>query len=84
MMVNLTIPLGKRSSLIVRENSIINQDDISSVYIVNNNSKIIKKKVEIGLKFDGMIEILSGLNPNDIVVYEGINKIKEGSSVKVK
>ena len=31
-----------------------------------------------------MIEILDGLNPSDLIVYEGINKVKEGSKVVVK
>ena len=31
-----------------------------------------------------MIEVLNGIKQNDLVVYEGINKIRDGSSVKVR
>ena len=31
-----------------------------------------------------MVEIIEGLKFNDVVVFEGINKIQEGSLVKVK
>ena len=84
MMVNLTIPLEKRNSLMVRENSVISQDDISFVYVVSDKNIVKKKRVKIGIKNEGMIEILSGLDIGDVVVYEGINKIKNGSVVKVR
>ena len=84
MMVNLKIPLDERNSYVVRENSIINEDDISYVFLVDKDNKIIKKKVELGIRNDGMVEIIEGLKSNDIVVFEGINKIQEGSLVKVK
>ena len=31
-----------------------------------------------------MVEILKGINADDLVVYEGINKIRDGSAVKIK
>ncbi len=84
MMVNLKISLEKRNSFVVRENAIINEDDISHVFIVNEENKIIKKKVEVGIKDNGMVEIMSGLKSDDRVVFEGINKIQEGSVVRIK
>ena len=83
-MVNLKIPLDDRNSYVIRENAIINEDDISYVFLVDKDNKIIKKKVEVGIKNNGMVEIIGGLKSNDIVVFEGINKIQEGSVVKVK
>ncbi len=84
MMVSLKMPLETRISYVIRENAILNQDDITYVYLVNNKNQVTKKKVKLGIKEDGMIEILEGLTPNDNVIYEGINKIKEGSVVKLK
>ena len=40
--------------------------------------------MNVGLRKDGFVEIIDGLNSFDLVVYEGINKIKEGTSVKIK
>ena len=84
MMVNLKIPLDERKSYVIRENSIVNEDDISYVFLVDKDNKIIKKKVELGIRNDGMVEIIEGLKSNDVVVFEGINKIQEGSVVTVK
>ena len=84
MMVNLKMPLERRVAYVIRENAILNKDDIAYVYLVNNKNQVTKKRVKVGMKQDGMIEILEGLQPNDNIVYEGINKIKEGSVVKLK
>ncbi len=84
MMVNLEIPLTNRKSLTIRENAILSQDDLSYVYVVGDKNKVLKKKITAGLKKNGMVEILDGLNKNDLVIYEGINKIRVGSIVKLK
>ena len=52
------------------------------MYLVDKQNKILKKQIEVGSKFNGMIEVLNGIKQNDLVVYEGINKIRDGSSVK--
>jgi len=84
MMVKLKLLFEKRDSLLIRENSVFRQDDISFVYLVNQNKKIEKKQIEVGLKFDGMIEVKDGIKANDLIVYEGINKIRNGIDVKIK
>ena len=84
MMVSINIPLKEKKSFVIRENAISNQDDISFVFVVNNKNIIDKKIIEVGIRNNGMVEVINGLSPNDLVVYEGINKIKEGSKVKLK
>ena len=84
MMINLKLLFNKRNAMLLRENSVFNLDNLSYVYVVNNENKIFKKQIEIGTKLDGMVEILNGIDPNDLVVYEGINKIRDGSTVKIK
>ena len=84
LMVNLTFNFNDRESFFIRENAVFNQDNISYVYLVNNKNIVLKKKVNVGLRKDGLVEIIDGLSSFDLVVYEGINKIKEGTSVKIK
>ena len=84
MMINLKLLFNKRNAMLLRENSVFNLDNLSYVYVVNNENKIFKKQIEIGTKLDGMVEILRGIDPNDLVVFEGINKIRDGSTVKIK
>ena len=51
---------------------------------MNNKNVIYKKIIEVGVRNNGMVEVIDGLSASDLVVYEGINKIKEGSTVKLK
>jgi len=84
LMVNLTFNFKDRESFFIRENAVFNQDNISYVYLVNKKNIVFKKKVNVGSRKDGFVEIIDGLNSFDLVVYEGINKIKEGTSVKIR
>ena len=84
MMVNLKIPLNIRNSLLIRENAIIRQDDLTYVYVIGEKNMVFKKKITAGLRENGMVEVLDGLSKNDLVIYEGINKVKVGSIVKLK
>ena len=84
LMVNLTFNFNDRESFFIRENAVFNQDNISYVYLVNKKNTVLKKKVNIGLRKDGFVEIIDGLSSFDLVVYEGINKIKDGTLVKIK
>ena len=84
LMVSLRFNFEKRESFFVRENAVFNQDNISYLYLVDNKNEIKKIKVKVGSRKDGFIEILKGLNSLDLVVYEGINKIKVGSKVIIQ
>ncbi|MAZ46333.1 MAG: hypothetical protein CMM98_01990 [Rickettsiales bacterium] len=84
LMVNLTFKFNDRESFFIKENAVFNQDNISYVYLVNKKNKVLKKKVSVGLRKDGFVEVINGLDSLDLVIYEGINKIKEGTSVKIK
>ena len=81
-MVTVNFNFNNRESFFIQENSVFSQDDISFVYLIKDES-IIKREF-FGPRNNGMIEILDGLNPSDLIVYEGINKVKEGSKVVVK
>ncbi len=84
LMVNLTFNFNNRESFFIRENAVFNQDNVSYVYLVSKKNIAFKKKVSVGIRKDGFVEIIDGLNSFDLVVYEGINKIKDGTSVKIK
>ena len=40
-------------------------------------------EVQIGIKSNSTIEIKSGLRNNDIVIYMGQEKLKDGSKIKI-
>ena len=54
------------------------------VYVIGEKNKVFKKQITAGLRDNGMVEVLHGLNKNDLIIYEGINKVRVGSIVKLK
>ena len=82
MMSNIKLQLKSREIFVVPEGAIIPEDEKSFLYILKENN-ILKKQVSTGKRKDGSIEIIKGLDQNDLVVYEGTNKIRNGSEVVV-
>ncbi len=67
----------------VPEGSIIPEDDETFVYTIDNENKVVKKKVQIGKRKSGIVEIIKGINQSEIIVFEGTNKIRNGTIVKI-
>ena len=47
-----------------------------------DNNKIEKTEVTTGIRKDGNLEILDGLNANDKIVKEGLSRLADGMVVK--
>ena len=43
----------------------------------------IKKKIEIGKRKDGLVEVLNGLTTDENVIFEGTNKVRNGTKVVI-
>jgi RND family efflux transporter MFP subunit len=75
------------SKAIVLPISLVQTDENGSfIYVASNNGKnwIVKKKsVKTGENYQGQIEILSGLTPEDKIITEGYENVVEGQAVKV-
>lgn len=84
MMAKVTIELEKKDSIVVPESSVIPIDNETYVYVVNKQNIIEKRRVYIGIRSDGEVEIIKGISLNEKVVYEGVNKIKDGIKVSTK
>lgn len=53
------------------------------VFVVDKDNKVSRRIVEVGPWYKNYWIIQQGLEPGDMVVVEGTNKIEEGSTVKV-
>ena len=58
------------------------EGDKTFIYKVSEKNITNKTEVEIGLREDGKIEILSGLNLGDEVVAEGLKKVRPRGKIK--
>tara|TARA_B110001452_G_scaffold101052_1_gene83773 strand:+ start:121 stop:801 length:681 start_codon:yes stop_codon:yes gene_type:complete len=66
----------------VPESALTIQGDTAFVYIVKNNV-VEKKNVEIGKRNFGKISIVSGVFEGDLVISEGVSKVRDKAKVKI-
>jgi membrane fusion protein (multidrug efflux system) len=81
MFGRFTISYEKHAdALVVPAAALIDEDDESAVYVVSDG-EVVRRIVETGVETDGKVEILAGLNENDIVVVVGHANLRDGSRV---
>ncbi len=66
----------------VPESAVTIQGNTAFVYIVNANIAE-KKNIKMGKRNFGKVSIISGINEGDIVISEGISKVRNKSKVKI-
>ncbi len=66
----------------VPESAVTIQGDTAFVYIINDN-KSEKRDIKIGKRNFGKVSVISGISEGDIVVSEGVSKIRNKSKVKI-
>ena len=72
----------QKEALSVADTSIIFEDEKKFVYKILDNNKIKKTEVVTGIRKDGNLEVLEGLNANEKVVKEGLARLVDGMTVR--
>ena len=81
-LLEITIQFNLRDSLSVPDTSVMMEGDKSYIYTVSDENTTNKTEVKIGLREDGKVEILSGVNEGDRVVAEGLKKVRPKGKIK--
>ncbi len=71
----------EKGALLVPQRAVTELQGSHFVAIIDKNNKASIVKVEVGTRFGSEWTIKSGLNENDTVIVEGIQKIRDGSIV---
>lgn len=83
--VKTIIPFkAKNKILLVKNSTIITDENGSRVLTVDNNNILHFKKVKIGKDFGDVVEIISGLNEKDKIVINYNDNLKDGQKVLSK
>ena len=81
-MLEVSIKFNLRNSLSVPDTSVMIEGDKSYVYKINEDNIANKTEVETGLRVNKNIEVISGLNEGDIIVAEGLKKVRPRGKIK--
>ena len=81
-LLEVTVKFNLRDSLSVPDTSVMVEGEKSYVYKVSEDNTANKTEVKIGLRGDKNIEILSGLEEGDVIVAEGLKKVRPRGKIK--
>ena len=81
-LLEVRVKFDLRNSLSVPDTSVMIEGDKSYVYKINSENIANKTEVKTGLRGDSNIEIISGLTAGDIIVAEGLKKVRPRGKIK--
>ena len=81
-LLEVRVKFDLRNSLSVPDTSVMIEGDKSYVYKINAENIANKTEVKTGLRSDSNIEIISGLTAGDIIVAEGLKKVRPRGKIK--
>lgn len=70
------------NAIVIPYDAVLTQDNQTYVYIVQDDSSVTVRNVELGVNVDGDVEILSGLSFGEKVVVSGTQSLSEGAKIK--
>ena len=86
MVCDVNLKTNVEKSIMFVTNSAISKDEEGKnyVYVLSPNSKSVKKqKVTLGYCLDNGVEVIDGLNPGQVVVIEGKEKLSDNSLISL-
>ena len=81
-LLEVSVKFNLRNSLSVPDTSVMVEGDKSYVYLIDDENTANKTEVITGLRGDKNIEIISGLKVGDIIVAEGLKKVRPQGKIK--
>jgi len=84
--VMINLDTGKRDLVVSRDALIRYPDGRITVWVIaedGDTMSVTEKRIEIGLAFDGVVQVHSGLKDGDRVVVRGNESLREGQTVRL-
>ena len=81
-LLEVGVKFDLRNSLSVPDTSVMIEGDKSYVYKINKENIANKTEIKTGIRTDKSIEIISGLAEGDIIVAEGLKKVRPRGKIK--
>jgi len=89
MLLGVEVRRDERQRPAIPESALMRQADQAYVFVVEEHGEdegvrvARRRDVDVGLRADGRLEVLSGLRPGELVVSDGTHRTRDGALVKV-
>ena len=81
-LLEVSVKFNLRNSLGIPDTSVMIEGDKSFVYKINDRNIVDKVEVSTGIRSNKNIEIITGLEEGDIIVAEGLKKVRPRGKIK--
>ena len=81
-LLEITIKYNERNSLSIPDTSVILEGNKVYIYKVDKKNITKRTEIEIGKRGQGYLEVKSGLNEGDVIVAEGLKKVRHNGKIK--
>ena len=81
-LLEVSVKFNLRNSLGIPDTSVMVEGDKSFVYKINDKNIVNKVEVSTGIRSNKNIEIITGLEEGDIIVAEGLKKVRPRGKIK--
>ena len=72
----------RKAALLIPQRAIMELQGMHQVAVVSADNRVSIRRVQLGQRMDGFCSVEEGLAPGDRVVVEGIQKVRDGMTVK--
>jgi RND family efflux transporter MFP subunit len=78
-------PIGRpHKALLVSDRAIDSDQGRKGLYVVNDSNEVVWRPVRVGGLHDGLREITDGLKPGERVIVNGLQQVRQGTTVEPK
>ena len=81
-LLEITIKYNNRNSLGIPDTSVILEGNKVYVYKVTKDNLAQKVEINVGIRNEGYLEVISGLNAGETIVAEGLKKVRPNGKIK--
>ena len=82
MLLTVRVVMGERQALVVSENAVFQIQNRAYVYVLGPESTVYERQIVTGERRFGIVEVRDGLEPGELVVTEGVVKLRNGARVR--
>ncbi len=81
-LLEVTVNYNQRNSLSIPDTSIMLEGNKAYVYKISKDNVANKTEITFGLRNKGEVEVISGLSEGDLIVAEGLKKVRTRGKIK--
>ncbi|MGO9614175.1 MAG: efflux RND transporter periplasmic adaptor subunit [Dissulfurispiraceae bacterium] len=76
------IPVGKKEVILLPIKAVVERGQLTGIYVVDDKGIISYRLIRTGIRYDGGVEVLSGVHLKERVITEGVDRAVDGGIVK--